>query len=72
MTGCRKGKGEIGMDAVYGKKDFEKFSKGKSINTMSAILAKCYDCMGFYVDGTADCKCPECPLYPWMPYKEKK
>jgi len=36
-----------------------------------AIFAKCADCMGFYVDGRVDCKIPLCPLYPFMPYREK-
>lgn len=43
---------------------------GKSLTRKKAMQAKCYDCMGYYVDGKVDCKVPRCPLYPWMPYRE--
>lgn len=33
-----------------------------------AILAKCHECMGGYVDGRDDCGATGCPLYPWMKY----
>jgi Zn-finger protein len=33
------------------------------------IMAKCYDCTGFYKDGREDCNTPTCPLYPLMPYR---
>lgn len=33
-----------------------------------AVLAKCHDCMGEYVDGRCDCGVPRCALYYWMPY----
>jgi len=36
-----------------------------------AILAKCYECMAEYVDGRKDCGITSCPLYAWMPYREK-
>ena len=36
-----------------------------------AILAQCYDCMGFYADGYSDCKNSECMLYDWMPKRRK-
>lgn len=36
-----------------------------------AIVAKCTDCMGWFVDGRHDCDVTDCPLYPWMPYRGK-
>lgn len=35
------------------------------------ILAKCFDCMGGYIDGRIDCQMNNCPLYPVMPYREQ-
>ncbi len=37
-----------------------------------AIRAKCYDCMGGYVDGKRDCEIPRCPLYGFMPYRKTR
>jgi hypothetical protein len=59
-------------DTIIGKVSFENVRMHKTMHSKDAILAKCYDCMGFYEDGTMDCGCKDCPLYPWMPYKEKK
>ena len=42
----------------------EKLKRGQ------AILAKCYDCMGFYADGKVDCQVHRCPLYGYMPYRD--
>jgi len=35
----------------------------------AAMLAKCHECCGYYVDGKVDCAVPTCPLYRWMPYR---
>ena len=32
-------------------------------------VAMCCECMGFYKDGRHDCECPQCALYPQMPYR---
>jgi hypothetical protein len=44
---------------------------GARLTQRQGILAKCSDCMGNYRDGRVDCQCPNCPLYAWMPYREK-
>lgn len=55
-----------------GENGYKKALAGKKMNMKEAILAKCYDCMASYIDGRQDCEIPDCPLYRWMPYKEKK
>jgi hypothetical protein len=55
-----------------GKTNLLKHYSGDALTHKQAILAKCADCMGYYIDGRADCQTPECPLYPFMPYRGKK
>lgn len=58
------------MVKAIGSSEFKKYQKNKEpLSRTNAILAKCYDCMGGYVDGKLDCIIDECPLYPFMPYK---
>jgi len=38
----------------------------------AAILSKCHDCCGQYMDGKQDCGVRKCPLYPFMPYRKRK
>lgn len=52
-----------------GRKELIDHLKGKRLTRGQAILANCYDCMGFYNGGMSDCRVTECPLYPYMPYK---
>lgn len=54
-----------------GKLEFLKVRCNEKYSRKDAILAYCYDCMGFYEDGKMDCLNEKCPLYPWMPYKGK-
>ena len=53
-----------------GRKEYLKHKSGGRLTPKQAILARCYDCMGYYIDGRMDCQIPECPLYPFMPYRE--
>ena len=57
--------------ASGGKTNLLKHLYGDRLTRNAAITAKCCDCMGYYIDGRADCEMPECPLYPYMPYKAK-
>ena len=41
---------------------------GEKLTPTQAIHAKCYECMGFYADGKADCGIETCPNYPMMRY----
>lgn len=36
----------------------------------NAILAQCYECLGFYADGMQDCENTKCSLYTYMPYRK--
>jgi len=51
-----------------GKNELLKHLSGQRLTLKQAVLAKCYDCAGFYSDGKVDCKMPHCSLYPFMPY----
>ena len=45
-----------------------KHLRGERITQREGILAKCADCMAYFVDGRYDCENSVCPLYPWMPF----
>ena len=54
-----------------GKKHILRYLKGERLTQREAILAKCCDCCGHYIDGREDCQVPLCSLYPFMPYRGK-
>jgi hypothetical protein len=56
------------LPKARGNKEFKSHQMGGRLTKRQAILAKCADCMGNYVDGRIDCEMPECPLYPFSPY----
>ena len=53
-----------------GKKDLTNHLDGERLTKGQAIVAKCYDCVCGYIDGKRSCGVPECPLFPFMPYRE--
>ena len=53
-----------------GKRELIKHLEGRSLTMKQCIKAKCYDCMGYMIDGAVDCLIPECSLYPFMSYRE--
>jgi hypothetical protein len=55
-----------------GKRQLEAHFRGEKLTPLDALLAKCYDCQGFYLDGKRDCECPSCPNYSRMPYRGNK
>ena len=55
---------------AQGQKEAKKHLAGTRLTQRQAIQAKCYDCMGGYVDGKRSCKIPDCPLSPYMPYRD--
>jgi hypothetical protein len=36
-----------------------------------AMLSKCHNCTGGYIDGKVDCEVEACELYPWMPFRKQ-
>jgi len=64
-----KGKGSRPM--IGTKQRRKKLELKQPLTRKEAILAQCFDCMGFYADGYSDCKNSECMLYDWMPKRRK-
>lgn len=55
-----------------GRTEYAKHVAGEHLSYKQRIAAMCYDCMAGYADGAADCKTPECPLYPQHPYNPNR
>jgi hypothetical protein len=65
--------GEIeknGMKAK-GRKELVRHLEGRPLQRGQAIIAKCYECTGYYSDGKVDCLMPLCPLYGFMVYRDQ-
>jgi hypothetical protein len=52
-----------GNKLAKGYKHFKKMWAGNKLAPKEAIEAFCFECMGGYADGIADCQCYDCPLY---------
>lgn len=52
----------------FGRGSFNKFKKGGNLSKSNSIIAKCYQCNG-EGESSCDCQVPDCPLYPYSPYK---
>ena len=59
------------MKTAQGKSELLKHRSGKKLTYRQAVLAKCYECMGYYADGKSDCLISDCPLFNFMPYRSK-
>lgn len=55
-----------------GKSEYQKILRGEHVTPRQRIIAMCYECMGWYQDGTEDCQQSTCPLYGMMPYRQKR
>lgn len=55
-----------------GMTNLQKHLKGERLTARQAIIAKCCDCMGYYIDGREDCEQIACPLYGYMPYNANR
>ncbi len=53
-----------------GRKELARHLQGRKTTPQGAMRAKCYECMGFYIDGAGDCGIQDCPIHPWMPYRQ--
>jgi len=59
------------QQSYQGQDAYKKAINGKHITRKEAMLAKCYECMGYYQDCKQDCSGISCPLYQYYPYKDK-
>lgn len=58
--------------SAQGRKELIRHLEGKQLTARGAVVAKCYECVNAYSDGKLDCEIPDCPLYPFMPYRDGK
>ncbi len=56
--------------AAQGRKELKAHREGKRLTYRQMVIAKCYECVGDYIDGKHDCRIQRCPLYSAMPYGE--
>jgi hypothetical protein len=57
---------------AQGQKEYLAYMNGQRLTLKESILANCYLCMGYYIDGKKECKVSLCPFYPFMPYNPDK
>jgi hypothetical protein len=55
-----------------GSAELKKYLAGEKITVKQAVLAKCYECCGYYRDGRENCGVYTCPLFPFMPFPPKQ
>lgn len=68
---CRKARTQL-PEPPIGKTQLDRHLAGIPIPRLEAVKAKCFECMGGYVEGLNDCEVPKCPLYWFMPYRRQK
>lgn len=56
--------------SAKGRAELLKHLDGGRFTMKQMLQAKCYECMGYYLDGKVDCIVRSCPLYSVMPYRE--
>lgn len=54
-----------------GKNCILKYLDGGKLTRKEAMSGKCFDCMGYFVDGRQDCGVKDCTLFPYRPFKDK-
>lgn len=50
----------------------KRYQAGQHLTRAEAIIAKCYYCTDYSVEGIVDCKLAVCPLYAWRLVDFKK
>jgi hypothetical protein len=53
-----------------GVKMLQDHARGRKLTLKGAVLAKCTECMAYWLDGKQDCGMDLCPLYPWQPFRK--
>jgi len=56
--------------ASSGKTHMLRYLEGEKLTQRQAIMANCARCLCGYVDGRFSCEDPDCPFFPWMPYRK--
>ena len=59
-----------GLQAV-GKNNLLKHLDGGKLSRKEAMQACCYSCMGYFIDGRADCGIKNCPMFDYRPFKDR-
>ncbi len=54
--------------AAKGRSEILRHLAGDRLTRGEAIMAKCYECEGYYLDGKVACSIGACPLQPFNPY----
>ena len=54
-----------------GRTAYGRYLAGEDVGRKNSIQSMCFCCSDYYRDGRADCQHPTCPLYPYMPYRER-
>ncbi len=55
---------------AQGKTEMLKHLSDTPLTLKQAVLAHCYYCTVGFNAGKVDCRTPDCPLHPFMPYRE--
>jgi hypothetical protein len=58
-----------GLEA-RGKKHLLRHLDGQKLSRKAAMESHCYQCMGYFIDGRADCGIPTCSLFDYRPFKD--
>lgn len=60
------------MPLAKGKQELLNHLNNEKLTLKQAVMAKCYDCCGYYQDGKLPCTSKNCALFPFMPYNPVK
>ena len=60
------------MPLAKGKQELLNHLNNEKLTLKQAVMAKCYDCCGYYQDGKLPCTSKRCALFPFMPYNPNK
>jgi len=62
------------LNTLLNERDYsqlKKYLSGETLSPKDAILAMCNTCCCNYADGTVSCELYACPLFQFMPFKDK-
>jgi hypothetical protein len=71
MSVLREDAARADLPQTPGLRHLRRYLAGERLTQRQAILAKCNECCGYYIDGRKDCGVVDCSLHPFMPYRNK-